>query len=119
MDAGFEVASSGVPVLLSAPFLHQLADDDWTRWLGREAESRGLKLQIVWVSCPREILRKRMIDRGSPRDHAKLADWSTYSAAVDEDFPRRVQIECLVFDNRDPANFEAEMQRTVELILPH
>lgn len=103
MSAGFEAASFGVPVLLSAPFLHQLADHDWMRWLEREVESRGMKLHVVWVSCLREILRERMIDRGSPRDRAKLADSPTYSASVDEDFPRRIRSECLVFDNRDPA----------------
>ncbi len=111
MDAGFEAASFGVPVLLSAPFLHQLADNDWMQWLANEAESRGLKLHIIWVSCPLAVLRERMIDRGSPRDRAKLDDWPTYSAAVDENFSRQILGECLVFDSRDPAQFEAELQR--------
>lgn len=118
MEAGFEAASLGVSVLLSAPFLHQLADHDWMWWLEREAESRGLKPRVVWVSCPRATLRERMINRGSPRDRTKLADWPTYSASVDEDFPRRIRSEFLVFDNRDPAEFEAEIQRTLASIRP-
>lgn len=118
MDAGFEAASFVVTVLLSAPFLHQLVDDEWMRWLEREAASRGLKVHVVWVNCPCEILRQRMIDRGSPRDRAKLADWPTYSDSVDGDFPRRIGGECLVFDNRDTLQFEAEMQRVLARICP-
>jgi predicted kinase len=116
MEAGFEAASFGVPVLLSAPFLHQLADDAWMRWLKLEAESRGFQLRVVWVNCPREVLQQRMIDRGSPRDHAKLAGWPTYSASVDENFPRRIGSECLVFDNCDMSQFESQMQRILAYI---
>jgi hypothetical protein len=82
--------------------------------LVNEVTDRKVKLCIVWVSCPRDVLRQRMIDRGSPRDHAKLADWPAYSATVDEDFPQRIRGEHLVFDNRNPERFEQQLQQIIE-----
>jgi predicted kinase len=114
LATGMEAADSGATAILSAPFLTQLVDADWMGALRRETQSRGLELRILWVQCGRAGLYQRMIERGSPRDQAKLDDWPAYSASIDEQFPRRILGDHFRFDNSDDARFDAEMDRLVE-----
>ena len=92
---------SGAAAILSAPFLAQLVDADWMGAMRREARSRGLGVKTVWVHCDRAGLYQRMVERGSPRDRAKLDDWPTYRHSIDEQFPQRILGEYLLFDNSD------------------
>jgi predicted kinase len=114
LAAGLEAVETVASVILSAPFLGQLVDAEWMSALRREIQSRGLGLRIVWVHCDRAGIYRRMVERGSPRDRAKLADWPAYSALIDEQFPDRILAEHFLFDNSDKGRFDAEIDRLID-----
>jgi predicted kinase len=114
LAAGLEAAETGATAILSAPFLGQLADADWMAKLDCAVRSRELRLRIVWVHCDRANLYRRMVQRSSPRDRAKLEAWLSYSASIDEQFPRGILGEYFMFDNSDEARFDAEIDRLVD-----
>jgi predicted kinase len=116
MAAALEASAYADYVILSSPFLSQLADEDWMGGLQCQADKRQLALRFVWVHCDYAQLRERMIERGSPRDVAKLATWKTYSQMVDMEFPRRLRLMCHVFDNAGCADFEVEMCRLINYV---
>jgi hypothetical protein len=116
LAAGLEVAEISPAVVLSAPFIHQLTDGDWMEALQRELSARQLRLRVVWVSCDKSSLHRRMIERGSPRDRAKLVDWPDYNASLDEQFHERILGECFVFRNSDNSPHAAEMERLLRYI---
>ena len=112
-----ETVVTGTNAVVSAPFLSQLVDADWMASLRRETQSRRADLKIVWVHCDRDNLFRRMALRASPRDRAKLDDWSVYGALIDEQLPRLIRGEYFHFDNSDEAGFDAEMERLVTSLL--
>jgi hypothetical protein len=48
-------------------------------------------LAIVWVICSIETVHQRMIERNSPRDTFKLADWDKYVASQHFEVPDLAQ----------------------------
>jgi predicted kinase len=116
LAAGLEAAEISPAVVLSAPFIHQLTDGEWMAALHRDVSARQLRLRVVWVSCDRASLHRRMIERGSPRDRTKLADWPAYSASLDEQFHERILGEYFVFHNSDNSLHDAEMERLLRYI---
>lgn len=79
-----EISGHGCPVLLSGPFTGQIRDparwDAWVRELG------GM-VRLVWVRSDPETLRRRLEQRGSPRDTGKLADFAAFVARMRPDVP--------------------------------
>ncbi len=71
--------SAGVPVVLVAPYTAERADPQaWAALRSRLAAAGGAPL-LVWLSLePAEILR-RLRERGSARDQAKLLDERWYA----------------------------------------
>lgn len=111
---GLEAASLGADVLLSAPFLAQLADATWTAELAAKAEAIRVALAVVWIACDRETLRARMTHRGSPRDVAKLAEWDDYSAQVDEQLETTFTVPSWRFNNGAGGDYDAEFAKLVD-----
>lgn len=77
MTAGAaQIRSSGAAVILVAPFTTHIRDlahwRSWTQALG------GDPVHLVWVAIPPITLRQRLIERASPLDRGKLADWDTF-----------------------------------------
>ncbi len=69
----------GLPVVLDAPFAAYLGDPDFlTTSAGRASWPTGTPLVVVEVRTSAETVRSRLTQRALPRDHAKLADWSTF-----------------------------------------
>jgi predicted kinase len=119
MDVCYEVAELGANVVAAAPFQTQLIDEEWMDELDRQVAERGLCLVICWVHCDRETLRQRMTARGSPRDLAKLEDWESYDAIIDEQFPSRVSRLLYVIDNSGastPELFERQFEDLVAFV---
>ena len=78
-----EIRSHGCPVLLCAPFTEQIRDErswrSWTAGLG------GGSVHLVWVRCDAATLRRRLVERGSERDTAKLAAFDEFIARMRPD----------------------------------
>ncbi|MEV5835399.1 AAA family ATPase [Nocardia sp. NPDC052112] len=75
------------PVVLDAPFLEVIRQAARAcvplsvQMLARSGISSVPPLSTVWLGCPAEQIRSRMIARGAERDNPKLADWPPESAS--------------------------------------
>lgn len=112
--AGLEAAALGADVLLSAPFLAQLVDAAWTSQLADQASQFGVRVRAIWIACDLAALRRRMVERNSPRDLAKLENWNAYAADVDERLDRRFELETFRFNNSDDNDYDLEMARLLK-----
>lgn len=80
-----EIRDHGCPVLLVGPFTGQIRDPAvWEAW---RAGLGGGDVRLVWVSCDAEVLRRRLIARGSERDGAKLAAYARFVERMRPDEP--------------------------------
>jgi predicted kinase len=68
----------GHSVVLDAPFVAYLADPDFLQRSTTAAEWPDARIRILHVRTSPEVVRQRLIDRGSERDRVKLAAWEQY-----------------------------------------
>lgn len=80
-----EIRAFGCPALLVAPFTGQIRDSQ--RWADWCVQLGGGEVHLVWVSCDPEILRQRLLARGSDRDGAKLAAYAQFIERMRPDEP--------------------------------
>jgi predicted kinase len=86
-EAVFDIARENNPfweVVIVGPFTKELRDPDWPAKL---AQSLGGPVQVHYVHCPPEVRKSRLVERGNPRDLAKLQDWENYIQYYDENPP--------------------------------
>lgn len=68
----------GRSVVLDAPFVAYLGDPDFLRRSTENASWPATRIRVLHVHASREVVRKRLIERGSERDRIKLAEWDSY-----------------------------------------
>jgi predicted kinase len=106
-----EIRGHGCPVMLVGPFTNQIHDKDrWRAWVN---ELGGEPVRLVWVRSDAATLRYRLTARGSGRDTAKLADWTTFTARMRLDDSPAAPHD--VIDNRltAPASLEDQVATLV------
>jgi predicted kinase len=75
-----EIRAAGCPVVLVAPFTSQI--HDVALWTATVTALGGDPVRLAWVHCSPQTLRERIINRGSERDGAKLADFNRFIAMI-------------------------------------
>ena len=78
MRLAFSALRFSDAVLLNAPFLREVRDENYMRQLKERAAAAGAKLLLIWVTAPLALCYERMRSRNSPRDILKLQDWDAY-----------------------------------------
>jgi predicted kinase len=103
-----EIRSHGCPVLLSGPFTAQIRDG--TRWAEWVASLGGPPVHLLWIRTDTVTLRRRLEERASPRDTAKLAAFEEFTARMRPDEPPPVPHTAV--DNRltAPVPLEAQLR---------
>ena len=83
----FDIARENIPfkeVVVVGPFTKEQKDPDWPSKL---SQSLGEPVQVHYVACPPEIRKRRLAERGNPRDLAKLWDWDEHIQYYEESLP--------------------------------
>jgi predicted kinase len=83
----FDMTRENIPfqdAVVVGPFTKELRDPDWP---SRLSQTLGGAVEVHYVSCPPEIRRRRLAQRGDARDLAKLRDWENYIQYYEERQP--------------------------------
>lgn len=83
MDTIWEVVHHGCSVVVTAPFLREVADARWCEETEFEASFADSVVHWVWVRTDLPTMRSRLTNRRASRDRWKLANWDAYAASVD------------------------------------
>lgn len=119
LGIGFEALEYADLVLINAPFTREVRNNEYIKALREKLDSKGAELTLIWVVTDIEVSHRRMIERNSPRDTWKLANWDEYVAGRDYSTPDLPALsDCLVkFFNSDEAEFNESMERITKFFL--
>jgi predicted kinase len=78
--AARQIRTPGCPVMLVAPFTTQIRDP--ARWQAWVTELGGDPVRLIWVRCDPDLLRRRLVERGTDRDGAKLEAFDVFLARM-------------------------------------
>lgn len=121
LDLAMEALNYDDIVLINAPFTREIREVAYINELKQRLLAKDTRLTIVWVITEIEVIRQRMIERNSPRDTWKLANWEQYIDEVDFDIPRSIDDpnvvdDLLLFYNSNEAEYEASMTKILEIL---
>ena len=119
LDIAFEALEYENLVLINAPFTREVRDNDYMINLKTKLAEHNAELVLIWVVTDIEVSHKRMIERNSPRDTWKLANWDAYVAGRDYSVPSLPALsDCLVkFYNSSNDEFNESMERISKFLI--
>jgi predicted kinase len=74
VESAFDNLRAGTSVILTAPFVAELADPEWMSNLNKRCAAMGIDVTVIWVRCDIESMRAHIERRGAARDAWKLAN---------------------------------------------
>lgn len=86
LDAAIENLRCGVSTVVTAPFIRELADDDWVTRLQNRCIAQSAQLHVVWMKCDEQSMHDYIAFRGAARDNWKLNNWPDYLGTIDPEF---------------------------------
>lgn len=78
LNLAFEAIQFDSHVIINAPFSREIRDSLYVAQLREKLSAINGELKVIWIACPPEIARQRMIARNSDRDTWKLQNWDQY-----------------------------------------
>ncbi|MFF2486219.1 AAA family ATPase [Microbacterium sp. NPDC058062] len=105
----------GHSVVIDAPFVAYLEDEDFLRRSTENARWPDVRIVVITVQTSPDVVRQRLLDRGSDRDRVKLAEWDTYWARFGALRCCWTTGEHIAFTNND----ESDLARLSDLVLDH
>jgi tRNA uridine 5-carbamoylmethylation protein Kti12 len=119
LGIGFEALEYSDVVLINAPFTREVRDDGYMKGLKEKLAAHGAELTLIWIVTDIEVTRQRMIERNSPRDTWKIANWDEYVAGRNYSIPDLPSLEdCLIkFYNSDENEYNESMERISKFLL--
>ena len=119
LDIAFEALEYENLVLINAPFTREVRDNDYMINLKTKLAEHNAELVLIWVVTDIEVSHQRMIERNSPRDTWKLANWDAYVAGRDYSVPSIPALsDCLVkFYNSNNDEFNESIQRITKFLI--
>ncbi len=108
-------------VLINAPFTREIRDTAYIDNLKQQLLEKKARLTVVWVETDVNVVKQRMIERNSPRDTWKLANWDEYIAGVDFSIPHcidnpEVIDDLLLFKNSNQQQYQQSMQDILRIL---
>lgn len=121
LDLAMEALNYDDIVLINAPFTREIRNVDYINDLKTRLIKINTNLTVIWVVTQVDVIKKRMIDRNSPRDTWKLANWDAFISGVDFTIPKSIDDpeiidDLLLFYNSNDAEYETSMRETLELL---
>lgn len=121
LNFAFEALQYEDIVLINAPFTREIRDTEYMISLRKKLREYGAALTVVWVQTDVEVCKQRMIERNSPRDHWKIANWDEYISKINFAIPENlndasVVDQLLVFKNSSQEEYEESMKKMLEAI---
>ena len=119
LDIAFEALKYEDLVLINAPFTREVRNNDYIINLKTKLAEHNAELVLIWIVTDIEVSHKRMIERNSPRDTWKLANWDAYVAGRDYSVPNLPALsDCLVkFYNSNNEEFNESLNRITKFLI--
>lgn len=121
MDLAFSALRFSDKVLVNAPFLKEVRDENYMRSLKDLAAKMDAELILVWVVASAAVCYERMKERNASRDHKKLSAWDEYFQKTDRSIPVALD-ECAAvdalfpFDNEDDKTAKLSLEKFLKLL---
>lgn len=108
-------------VLINAPFTKEIHDRAAMQMLQDAVERVGGHLTVIFVKTRIDVVKQRMLERNSERDHWKLSHWDEYVVSCDFSLPEVLQdptlsIGLFLFYNSDEREFHNSMAELLALL---
>lgn len=97
VNATFANIDNGVSTVVTAPFLAEVADIQWIRWLLHRCAEANVHLEVVWLGADTDTMHTYIQKRDAARDSWKLNHWDEYLDSID--LSLRPQIPHFYIDN--------------------
>jgi len=85
-EATVENVSCGNSVVMTAPFIRELADAAWCQRARADFAALDAQLRVIWVRCDPESMHVYLRRRGAARDAHKLENWDRYVGGLNLDY---------------------------------
>lgn len=121
LNFAFEAIQYEDIVLINAPFTREIRNTEYMVSLRKKLREYGASLTVVWVQTDVEVCKQRMIERNSPRDTWKIANWDEYISGINFNIPENlndpsVVDQLLIFKNSSQEEYEESMAKMLKEI---